>query len=368
MIERFIDPERIDADSDCIQTDYIFSGEKVRDGKIIHGFELAEAGRVEREGVEVIGTCEDRMGIHAIVEGVSDDSAQAIESLFSEVISRMRGVEYRFRKENVVIAVSGESLDDFTPECAGKTLFRALKSIEAVKRVKVRIICDRDEFERVKKRAEEIHAEREKRSRDLRDEDVREFYLCESCKVYLPYHACIITPERPSPCGTLYGEAKAAKELEVVGYYSSVEKGEAIDQEKGEYRRINEEIERRTDSRVKRVKIHSILENPPLTGNFAQAIVFYIPEKDGFGIVDRSFREKTPIGLRFDEMEKFILGAQVEGFAGISFAYMRSEGFLRGEGGWSRVVWVSPKVYSFIREFLPERILKNISTEKRMSP
>ncbi len=367
MIERFIDPDKIDADSGCIQMDHIFSGEKVRDGKILHGFELAETGRVEKEGVEVAGICEDRMGIHAIVEGISDDSAQAIESLFSEIISRMRGVEYRFRKENVLIAVSDESLDSFTPECVGKILFKAIKSIRAVRKVRIRIICDRDEFEEAKRRAEEVHAERERRSRDLKDEDVQEFYICESCKVYLPYHACIITPERPSPCGTLYGEAKSAVELEVVGYYSSAEKGEVIDREKGEYRKINEEIERRTESRVKRIRIHSILEHPPLTGNFAQAIVFYIPEKDGFGIVDRSFKGKTPLGLRFDEMEKFILGTQAEGFAGISFAYMKSGGFLRGEGGWKRVVWVSPGIYEFIRTFLPEKILKNISTEGRRS-
>ncbi len=364
MIERFIDPEKIEADSECIEMSPLFLGERVRDGRRFRGFELVEAGEVDEEGVEIAGECEDRIGLHVIAEGISDDSAQAIESLFSEVLGRMKGVEYRFRRENVVIIVSMDSADSFTPECVGETIFRTVKSIKAVNKVKVRIVCDKDEFEKVLERASEIHAEREMRSRNLAERDVQEFFICESCKAYLPYHACIITPERPSPCGTLYTEAKSASELETVSYYSPVEKGEVVDAEKGEYSGVNEEIERRTESRVRGVKIHSVLENPPLTGNFAEAIVFYIPERDGFGIADRNYRRKTPIGLRFAEMEKFILGTQVEGFVGISFAYMKSKGFLKGEGGWKRVVWVSPKIYEFIKGFLPDEILKNISTEK----
>ncbi len=363
MIERYIDPVKIEADSECIEMSPLFLGEKVKDGKAFRGFELVEVGEVDREGVEIVGECEDKIGLYAVVEGISDDSAQAIESLFSEVLGRMRGVEYKFRKENVVIVVSRDSLSNFVPECFGKVIFRAIKSIKGVKKVKVRVVCDEKEFEDLRERAIKIYSERERRLRNLKDRDVDEFYICESCKAYLPYHACIITPERPSPCGTLYSEAKSAKELGIVEYYSSAKKGEVIDELKGEYQNINDEIEKKSDYRVHKVKIHSVLDNPPLTGNFAEAIVFYIPERDGFGIVDRGYRGKTPIGLRFAEIEKLILGTQVEGFVGISFAYMKSKGFLKGEGGWKRVVWVSPKIYEFIKDFLPHNILKNISTE-----
>ncbi len=363
MINRFIDPYKINPVSDCIEIDPAFSGEIVEDGKLIYGFEFVEAGRVNREGVEIVGDFRDRMGFHVTVEGIGDESAQALESLLSEVISRMRGVEYRFRKENVMMIVSSSSFQRFTPECVGEVIFRAVKSIKAIKKVKVRIVCDGAEFEAVKKRAAKVHEQRESKSKSLRDENVREFYLCESCKVYLPYHACVITPERPSPCGTLYSEAKSASELEIVEYYSPVHKGKEIDAMAGEYENISREIKKKTESKVERIKIHSVLENPPLTGNFAEAILFYIPDDNGFGIVDRSFKGKTPLGLRFSNIERFIAGLQVEGFTGISLRYLKSESFLKGEGGWKKVTWVSPKIYEFVSRFLPKEILERMMVQ-----
>lgn len=362
MIERFVDPNRINVHSDCIEMDELFSGERVRDGKEYEGFELVEVGEVNEEGIEVLGECSNKLGIHVIVSGVSDDSAQAIESLFSEVISRMKGVEYRFRKENVRILVSKSSEDRFTPECIGKVVFEAVKAIPAVERVKVRIVCDEEEFRKMVERSASIHAEREERMSRIGESDVDTFYGCISCQVYLPNHVCVITPERPSPCGTIYSEAKSAEELRLVHYYFPVEKGKEIDGEKGEYEGVNRTVQEISDFKIERIKLHSVLENPPSTGNYSEAIVFYIPEEDGFGIVDRGYKKKTPIGLTFDEMEKLIVGQQVEGFVGVSFAYMRSKSFLKGDGGWSRVKWVSPNVYDFIMDFLPDDLLKRIKT------
>ncbi len=117
-----------------------------------------------------------------------------------------------------------------------------------------------------------------------------------------------------------------------------------------------------TEGKVEKVKLHRVLESPPLAGNFAEAIVFYIPEKDAFGIVDREYKKKTPVGLTFEEMEKLIAGRQVEGFVGVSFAYLKSPSFLKGEGGWKRVVWVSPKIYEFVRSFLHKELLEGIES------
>ena len=362
MIERFIDPSKIDTHSECLEMDELFSGERVREGKEYAGFELVEVGDIEEEGIEVVGDCSSRIGIHVIVSGVSDDAAQAIESLFTEVLNRMKGVEYRFRKENVKIIVSKESEGKFTPECVGKVIFDAVKEIPAVEKVKVRIVCDGEEFERVVERSAAVHVEREERAGRIGEKDVEQFYGCISCQVYLPNHVCVITPERPSPCGTIYGEAKSAEELGLVHYYFPVEKGGVIDEEKGEYEGVNRTVQEKSDYRIDRVKLHSVLDSPPSTGNYAEAIVFYMPEEDGFGIVDRSYKKKTPIGMTFDEMEKLIVGQQVEGFVGVSFAYMRSRSFLKGEGGWSRVRWVSPKVYDFIMEFLPDELFRKIKT------
>jgi CO dehydrogenase/acetyl-CoA synthase beta subunit len=92
-----------------------------------------------------------------------------------------------------------------------------------------------------------------------------------------------------------------------------------------------------------------VLDKPLPTGLYSELIVFYVPEEDGFGIVDRGYTEKTPVGLTFEEMEKIIVGRQVEGFVGVSFSYLKSKKFLNGEGGWKRVVWMSPGVGKFLK-------------------
>ncbi len=336
MLERFIDPTKIRVEEDCVEVDEKYVGERV-EGFKIRGVELAEIG--EGDGVEIIGDLRNLMGIHVLVSEISEETVQAIESLFGEIINRMKGVEYKFRKGNVEITVS--DLERFKPECVGKLIYDALKRIPTIRSVRVRIICDEKEFKKLAEKAEKIHREREKiRIRDL---DVDIFYACTSCQVYLPNHVCVISPERPSPCGTTYIEAKAAYELKIVGYYQPVKKGMAIDELRGEYKGINEFV-RNINGEVNRLKLHCVLDSPPLTGNYAEAIVFYIPEKDGFGVVDRNYKGKTPVGLTFSELEKIILGRQVKGFVGVSRAYMNSEGFLRGEGGWKRIVWVSPNL------------------------
>ncbi|WP_148305952.1 hypothetical protein [Geoglobus acetivorans] len=360
MLERVIDPEKINVQADCIEMSELYAGERVKEGRIVKGFELVEVGR--GDGIEIVGDRRDIMGIHVLVSGVTDDSAQAIESIFSEVINRMRGVEYRFRKENVRIIVSEEVEEKFSAECVGRIIYDAVKSIPAVKSVKVRMICDENEFMKIIEKSRRVHENREKKSESLKDSDVGRFYGCVSCQVYLPHHVCTITPDRPSPCGTIYSEAKAAEELKLVHYYFPVDRGRTIDEHKGEYEGVNRAVEEMSEGAITKVKLHSALDSPPPTGNYAEAIVFYIPEEDGFGIVDRGYRKKTPTGLTFDSMEKIIVGQQVEGFVGVSFAYMRSRSFLKGDGGWNRVKWVSPNVYDFIMEFLPYELLKSIKT------
>jgi len=86
-------------------------------------------------------------------------------------------------------------------------------------------------------------------------------------------------------------------------------------------------------------------QNP--TSPLQQIIAFYIPE-EGIGLVDRKFKEKTPVGLTFEEIEVLCAGRQVDGFTGVSYAYLKDKRFLCGEGGWNAVVWMSPGVREFV--------------------
>ncbi|AGK62155.1 hypothetical protein Asulf_02202 [Archaeoglobus sulfaticallidus PM70-1] len=341
MISRFIDPNEMDVDEiENCEHSLAYQGERVK-GVEIRGFELVTTNP-KRDGIELLlsGSIEN-IGI-VVKADCSEESASALEALIGEVVNRLKGVEYLNRKENVVLRV--EKLNTGTFECIAQIIYFSFKKI--VDRVEVILILDRDEFVRMLNVAREIHRKREVFSRE---EDVEEFYICKSCQHYLPYNACVISPERPSPCGTTWIEAKTANELGIVGYYQPVKKGKKIN---SEYAGINKIMEEITEGRVKRVSLHAVLKNPPLSGLYPQIIIFYDPSRDAFGIVDRDYREKTPIGLKFSEMEKLISGQQVEGFVGASFSYLKSPKFLADEGGWKRIYWMSPNVKAYVERGL----------------
>ena len=356
MINRYIDPEKINVREECAEVDEIYAGERV-EGFSLQGFELVEKVEDVEDGIDLILDSEIKVaGFHIFVGGeLSEEAVSALESLIGEVLNRIKGVEYKFRKEKVVINL--EDVDEKIFECMAKLLYDAFKEIPVVDRVRVKVILEEEEFSKEIEYAAEIHEKRE-RLFQKSEEEVDKFYICTSCQYYLPAHGCVISPERPSPCGTSWTEAKAAEELEVVRYYSPAEKGEKVGG--SEYSGVDSAISSVTEGKINKVSLHSALQNPPSTGLYSELIIFYDPGKDAFGIVDRSYKEKTPLGLTFDEMERIMVGQQVEGFVGASYAYLKSKKFLKDDGGWKRVYWVSPKVYEYIKEFLDPEILQKL--------
>jgi len=357
MINRYIDPGKIDLDGECAEIDESYAGERV-EGHTLKGFELVEKVEEIEDGIDLVlgEKTVGVLGFHVLVSGdLSEESISALEALIGEVLNRIKGVEYKFRKEKVVVNLA--DVDQKTLECMAKLLYDSFKEIPAVRKVRVRLILDEDEFTREIQLAEKIHWERERLFRKT-EEEVDEFYICTSCQYYLPGHGCVISPERPSPCGTSWNEARAAKELGVVGYYSPAEKGGKVGG--SEYSGVNSAMSSVTGGKITRVSLHSVLKNPPSTGLYSDLIIFYDPTEDAFGIVDRSYKKKTPLGLTFDEMEKIMLGNQVEGFIGASYAYLKSGKFLKDDGGWRRVYWVSPKVYEYAKKFLDAKIVRRL--------
>jgi acetyl-CoA decarbonylase/synthase complex subunit beta len=94
-------------------------------------------------------------------------------------------------------------------------------------------------------------------------------------------------------------------------------------------------------------------------------VAFYIPEVDGFGVVNRSFKGVTVNGLPFSTLADSTAGGrQVDGFHGMSIEYMRSQKFLAADGGWDRVVWLPKEVKERVKEFVPADIVDKIATEE----
>jgi acetyl-CoA decarbonylase/synthase complex subunit beta len=213
------------------------------------------------------------------------------------------------------------------------------EDFEMIKKVEVEIIVDQEKVEEEIEKAREIYKERDSRVLSLTEEDVDEFYGCTLCQSFAPDHVCIITPERGSLCGaTTWFDAKMAVKLGQKQNFV-VEKGEKIGE--GEYTGVNKEFERKSHGKIKHVRLHTVFGNPPTSCGCFEAIVFYIPEVDGFGIVHRDFKGKCVNGLKFSTMAgQTGGGVQTEGFLGIGISYISSKKFLISDGGLDRVVWM----------------------------
>jgi acetyl-CoA decarbonylase/synthase complex subunit beta len=138
-----------------------------------------------------------------------------------------------------------------------------------------------------------------------------------------------------------------------------------IDAEKGEYAGVNETVKKKTLGEVNKVWLYTAFDHPHTSCGCFEAVAFYIPEVDGFGLVNRSFKGVTVNGLPFSTLADSTAGGrQVDGFHGLSIEYMRSPKFLEADGGWNRVVWLPKEVKERVKDFIPKDVVDKVATEE----
>jgi acetyl-CoA decarbonylase/synthase complex subunit beta len=138
-----------------------------------------------------------------------------------------------------------------------------------------------------------------------------------------------------------------------------------IDAEKGEYAGVNETVKKKTLGEVNKVWLYTAFDHPHTSCGCFEAVAFYIPEVDGFGLVNRSFKGVTVNGLPFSTLADSTAGGrQVDGFHGLSIEYMRSKKFLEADGGWNRVVWLPKEVKERVKDFVPKDVVDKVATEE----
>jgi CO dehydrogenase/acetyl-CoA synthase beta subunit len=73
----------------------------------------------------------------------------------------------------------------------------------------------------------------------------------------------------------------------------------------------------------------------------------------------------TPLGVKFSTLAGSISGgAQNHGFKGLSIAGMASKNFLKGDGGWKRIVWMPVDLKKDIAHVVPEEVYDKIVTSE----
>jgi acetyl-CoA decarbonylase/synthase complex subunit beta len=200
----------------------------------------------------------------------------------------------------------------------------------------------------------------------LKDEEVDKFYGCVLCQSFAPTHVCVITPQRYSNCGAIsWFDGRAAASIDPKGPVFTIERGELLDPEKGEYSGIDEAAKKRTLGEITKVWLYTAFGYPHTSCGCFEGVAFYIPEVDGFGIVHRGYKDVTVNGLPFSTLADSTAGGrQVDGFHGISVEYMRSPKFLQADGGWNRVVWLPKEIKERVKDFIPAELVSKVATEE----
>ena len=368
----------------------IYEGERIRkDGMQVElggpkqaaKFELVRAKKmdeIEDEKVSVIGPDLKDLpvggyvpfGIYIEVAGkaIEEDLEGVTERRIHEYLNFIEGIMHLNQRYDIWIRVSKKSfqkgLNSFT--YIGKVLARLYKSeLPFIEKIQITFITDPAKVQEMHDQAMEIYEARDAKARGMKDDEVDTFYGCTLCQSFAPTHMCIITPQRYSNCGSIsWFDGRASAQVDPKGPVFAIEKGEMLDAEKGEFSGINESIKQKTLGSVDRVWMYTGFGYPHTSCGCFEAMAFYIPEVEGYGIVDRGFKGVTVNGLAFSTLaDSGAGGRQVDGFHGIAIEYMRSPKFLQADGGWDRVVWMPQSIKDRVKEFMPTAAVENVATE-----
>ena len=284
--------------------------------------------------------------------------ANYIEGLYH--MNQRDEVWMRLNKDSV-----SKGLNSF--EAIGQILmFLYTSELDVIEKISITFVTDEKKVEELLVKAREVYKARDERARGLKEDDVQEFYSCALCQSFAPTHICIATPERIANCGAIsWFDGRAAYKLDPEGPVQEVKKGECLDPIRGEYTGCNELGAVKSMGTYNRVFLHSAFEHPHTSCGCFQAIWFYIPEVDAFGLVHRDFVGPTVVGVPFSTMAADTSGGrQVEGFLGLALEYLRSPKFLFADGGLRRLVWMPKEIKERYKEAIPADVYDKIATEE----
>jgi len=340
---------------------------------------LKDVGEVEDQKVEIIGP-----DIGEMKEGSShplalliDVAGAKLEKDMEPVFERrmhlyanyIEGLYHMNQRDEIWIRLNkdsfGKGLNSL--EIIGQMLmFLYTSELDVIEKISITFVTDPKKVEELLPKAKEIYAARDEKARGMRDEDVEEYYSCALCQSFAPTHICIASPDRIANCGAIsWFDGRAAFKLDPEGPVQEVKKGDCVDPIRGEYVGVNQVGQVKSMGAYDRVYLHSAFEHPHTSCGCFQAIWFYIPEVDAFGLVHRDFAGPTVVGVSFSTMAADTSGGrQVEGFLGLALEYLRSPKFLQADGGLKRCVWMPKEIKERYKEAIPADLYDKIATEE----
>jgi acetyl-CoA synthase len=320
----------------------------------------AEDGRTTTTGKDIqeLEGGAHSLSIEVLVSGGVDFSMeQAIERRIHFALSRTEGVWHSGQRDNSWIRISSSAVENgLTFADLGSNIISDIKENFPTVAEAVEVVFTSDPSSASSKicGARERYGIRDRRLSEISDRDVDCFFTCTICQTYAPGHICIISPERPSVCGSVtWTDAKVGSEVNPGGPQRPFPKGHIIDAEKGEWTGANDIVRRASMGSIQRIYMHSVAKYPMTACSCMEVAAIVSSDRRSVILLDRSDTGRNPSGYSFSEVSDMVgRGEQHPGFMGIGKHYILSPGFLRGDGGIARISWMSSRLKSVLGESL----------------
>ena len=369
-----------------VPTGRIFTREKVDENNL--GLSVVGSGSsfmivkpspdVREDGVWIVEKQGSDSGFSVLVE-LGNDAVDPpitlwVQAILRRVINYAKGVKVKSDGNGGLrFSVTKEAVDEgFELEHLGNLIQTELRNeFPKIGPIRVSFILDAQEEAALEPGIQSFVDERTRQIKEANEDSLEYFYGCTRCRSFSLAHACTVTPDRPAQCSKPWYQLKAYAVLSPNDVYDQctlVEKGKCIDPIKGEYEGVNTSTESRTEGRVNRVFLHSIFEHPHTACSCFQNVVYHIPEVDGLAIMNRGYEGEAPNGMTWTKLANLVAGRQYEeGAATIATAYLHSKKFLKADGGYNRVVWMTNVLKKTAGNAIPEELRDAIATENEAS-
>ena len=356
-----------------------FEGERVRKDDLYCEFggkstavelcKMADMNEIEDGKIEVIGPdipeLEGKswpLAIHVQIAGreMQEDFEPILERQIHHFINYAQYIMHIGQRDIAWIRISKKAVEKgFRLEHIGKILHAKFHQDfgAIVDKVQVTLYTNPEDVEKILEKARAEYRKRDARVEQMTDEGVDIFYSCTLCQSFAPNHVCVISPERTGLCGAYnWLDCKASHKINPTGPNQPVEKGEVLDELRGEFKGVNEFVYKASRQAVERVCMYSIVHYPMTTCGCCECIAAVLPNCNGIMTVHRDYTGDTPCGMKFTTLAGMMGGGQQSpGFLGHSKFNITQKKFLRGDGGILRLVWMPKSLKEEIRERFEER-------------
>lgn len=338
--------------------------------KVFELVKIREADAVKDGDITLVGKDVDELGegstsslgilVEVYGKHMKKEFEPVVERRIHQFINFAEGAWHTGQRNLIWVRLSKNSVaNGLRFKHFGEILYHKMKEEFGgiVSRIQVTIITDEKEVEKYLPEAMEAYADRDRRIAGLTDESVDAFYACTLCQSFAPSHVCIISPERLGLCGALnWLDAAAGYSIHPNGPNQPVEKGAAIDEQKGQWTNVNQTVRELTHGHIERMNQYTMMEDPQTSCGCFECIVAINNDLQGVIVVNREYTGMTPIGMKFSTLAGSVGGGnQTPGFIGVGRQFITSKKFIRADGGLARIVWMPKDLKEALREDLEKR-------------